>query len=180
MITKTTSEIWRLFYCCNLGWDSFRLLEKYYRYIATLVSVWFAKLWIPDIETIMKYDYFMKKKNKKSWNRVFSRNLCDSVEIRKFHTYARYHQRIKSTLSNYFSRFSTMLYEALPAETRLTVCRGNPVIKAHGMFNYNSKIQNSNQLSIFFLDVFIFCQSHYIGEMSGYALCEEKPRGQVW
>ena len=95
-----------------------------------------------DIEKIIKYDYFIKK-NKKWWNHVFSRNLknlalnifiylrliflCDSIEIRQFHTYSRYHQRIKYTLTNYFIRFSTMLYEAFPAETRLRVCRGAPV-----------------------------------------------------
>ena len=60
MITKTTSEIWCVFYCCNLGSDILRLLQKYYRYIRILVLFWFAKVWAPDIEIIMKYDYFIK------------------------------------------------------------------------------------------------------------------------
>ena len=79
----------------------------------------------------------------KWWNRVFSRNLknlllnifiylmlifiCDIIEIIQFHTYSRYRQLIKYTLTNYFMRFSTMLYEAFPAETRLAVRRRAPV-----------------------------------------------------
>ena len=48
--------------------------------------------------------------------------------------------------------------------------------KTHDMFDHNLKFPNSNQLSIVFPDTFIYCPGDYIGEMSGYALSEEKPR----
>ena len=124
MITKWTTKIWRLFYCCNLSSDSLGLLVKYYSYIKTIVLFWFAKVWPADIEKIMKYYYFIKKM-KKCWNRNFSRNLknialnifiylrlifpCDIIHIRQFHMYLRYHQRMNDTLKNYFIRFNNAL-----------------------------------------------------------------------
>ena len=79
MITKTTFKIWRLFYCCNLGWDSLRLLQKYYRYIKILVLFWFAKVWAPDIQKNMKYDYFIKKNVKMLKSRFLKKSpkSCD-------------------------------------------------------------------------------------------------------
>ena len=52
-------------------------------------------------------------------------------------------------------------------------------VKTHDTFDDNSKSLNSNQLSIVFPDTLIYCPGCHIGEMSGYALCEEKPISQV-
>ena len=48
-------------------------------------------------------------------------------------------------------------------------------MKTHDIFDHNSKSPNLNELSIVFSDTLIYCPGQYIGGMSGYALCEEKP-----
>ena len=52
-------------------------------------------------------------------------------------------------------------------------------MKTDDIFDHNLKLPSSNQLSIVFPDTLIFCPCHYIGEMSGYALCKEKPRSYL-
>ena len=60
MITKWHPKYDAFFHCYNLGWDSLRLLQKYYSYVKMVVSFWFASVWAPDIEKIRKCDYFIK------------------------------------------------------------------------------------------------------------------------
>ena len=52
--------------------------------------------------------------------------------------------------------------------------------KMHDTFDHNWKSLNSNQLTVFFPDAFMFGWALYIGEMFSYALCEEKPIAQAW
>ena len=53
-------------------------------------------------------------------------------------------------------------------------------MKMHDIFDDNWKSLNSNQLTVFFPDAFIFGWGLYIGRMSSYALYEEKPNTQAW